>query len=418
MLIFLFFITISNFVLAMELTKSASICYLAQLPIPIQQQIVDYLSLDLPTYETEDVFKKRLEKMDYCPIATVNTPVALKDKKVSINKNGSLILSQKKKFLTEKELLISSNTDVNVVRTLRNIFKSTVKHSFTPQNQVMGFVLSPNKRYIASLIHFDKIQLHSAITKEMLSEISLQEYYDNEGSLQSQSEEQVDEFLARRYYSNLEFECYGRSVANYVPKNKNELHKWQNPVRTFTVSNNAQLIAFPNDHQIFLITRKDENSYCCKKIYESSLKHLPPDLFDIAGIKNGNIKGLIFNRQNTKLGILYNEFYQLVPDKGSDLASSLTDRDTYMKYVIIQILQFQNLTQEEQTAIEAIKELPGKTFMIKAFPIIEKKDNNDAIYKKEVLTLVEDKLTLADWFRRMAVCKKWQEQCSGWRNVI
>jgi hypothetical protein len=135
-------------------------CWLARLPLDVQQIIGDYLSLNTKTYESIDHCQKRLQEEE-AQIHYQNF-IRLDPAWICIKKkdNGDLELHRDDNYLFPKKNLVTHH--------------KTTPFGLLPKNDTNFFVISPQRNRTAALIDDNKVQVFSASSGKLKKKFALE----------------------------------------------------------------------------------------------------------------------------------------------------------------------------------------------------------------------------------------------------
>jgi hypothetical protein len=379
-----------------DIGNGHNVCYLARLPVEMQEHIVSYLQNDVitPNYEPDPVFKDRMRATFYKNMIMKDEKsgndnnVKVAGKHLAINQRGSLEYKDLKS--KKKKKIIVSNIDTGSSGTVRNdyLYRSGL---LSPKNIVTTVALSPNNQYFIALVDNNALRTFSIEGHEdRRGDFALEDYYSHEGLVpHNHLYQDWEENQLRGYISDLaEYDAEGNKAGNFLI-NQPAL----NPVRLVAISDDGEFRAFANDRQVF-VQYGDEY----KKIYELPLKYIDATLSKLFPFKRGMFRALSFNKQGTAVGILHHGFYNELPDKGDQQGDvyAAVRADLTQKIKEHSSDKYADLFNNQRLTYVMIRRNP-KLF--------------SAIFKEvAVVNVKKAKLSLADYFRMRGVCKDWYAQ--------
>lgn len=381
---------------------------LAQQPNPILDQIVGYIEFANLRYETDYFFIKRLRQF---PPGRQKKAAGNGNQTFTINEQGSLALIEEKIEGKSVKKVIRANADFHF---LKRAYRWYALASDPDKNKVKFFALSANRLAIACLVDFDRIisyNLSAVQENEMIvrpeQQFNLGPYYKKEGSVIARAVSQRLERVARGYLSLSQKDPFIRPYSSI---------SWCNPVRLIAVSSQGS-IAFANDHQLFLVEKK-EGKLGYRLLHEDPLKKLAPNIaWDL-----GNMSAIAFNRQGTKLAMIYHKAHAYLDDlpiaEDHDCLRQENIRLAMMHRFLQEdeeIKNFRQIKKDELDQAKTVEELMQKLNHLSEGVVnrLRKKvakelasiDSIDDSNQIRIIPLQEDCFTLARCLALKGVCK-------------
>lgn len=299
-------------------TTATPQCLFALLPENILNYIAYFIRFANNSYEDDELFAERLRTTQ--PGLLKRKEILSDTQHLEINKFGSLQLitqsPKASKKSNSREKIIKSAIDNSA---FFNAFLS-INPDFTPDNKVQYFSASPTKNCVAVLLYGkggERIEVHYLLDdkkKSATQPFFTKNYYNKEGTFIATSDIKKEECEARDYFTKKE---YPRFTGDHMTYALLDVSRWYNPIHLIAVSHDGQ-VAFVNDHQLFLI-KKDGTH---KNIYQDRRKYIGPLNFSRALCypwrKYRNIIGIGFNKQGTKVAIVYHKLFDFLEDVKPD----------------------------------------------------------------------------------------------------
>lgn len=334
--------------------------------------------------------------------------------------HSSIPSSKECQYLSETECLrVSENKNLELHT--KNKFKIiNKKDNLLESTELFG--LSPNKKRIV------------ALSSKGISVISLGPTL--EGGIYHRAARPINSYFNSkegRMEAPTKKEQIDATMRGYIemPWDIN-LKIYTKPIKLITVSNDGSLVAFANDHQVFLMTNFPNWQYASpeyKKIYEEPLKYIGSDrvVSDLDEFKSGGIRNIAFNRQGSKIGIEHNPYYESlsnqdqVTDENEDDMNRPIILDLHYKYHWVLEKYKQEIAQKKKKSYTKEQILQGKQAVSETMI----KERLHLIPSKKVTIIPlplkqikkEKPWTLAELFYRLGVCKEWNKKLKNISSV-